>query len=80
MYLSDIMEADTKIRCNCTARLAHVELCDSENGLQLSMPHAVAEKLHTELGNALAQLHGQQFAEGRTADESYREAIGSRGG
>ena len=66
MYLSDIMEADTKIRCNCTARLAHVELCDSENGLQLSMPHAVAEKLYEELGNALAQLHGRQFAEGLT--------------
>lgn len=65
MFLSDTMEKNTKVRCQSTERFTHIDLSDDENGLHLSMPHAVAETLHKELGNALAQLHGRQFAEGR---------------
>lgn len=66
MYLSDHFENETKIRCNCTGHFSHVELSDADNGIHLSMPHVIAEQLHKALGDALAQLHGQQFAEGRT--------------
>lgn len=64
MFLSDTMEKNTKVRCQSTERFTHIGLSDDENGLQLSMPHVIAEQLHKELGNALAQLHGRQFAEG----------------
>ncbi len=73
MFLSDILETETKVRCNSTERFTHIDLSDDDNGLQLSMPHAVAEKLHAELGLALAQLHGRQFAEG-TLSRAERDA------